>query len=95
MREESQLVPVPHHQILARAHKSWHHFPPHSPAVTQSGCIFGMERAGSQGATGDYFNRMSTIPSRSGVSSGKVILEHAKAATKQRGTGAGDTSDSV
>lgn len=84
----SQLVPVPHRQILARARKSWHRLPPHSPTVTQSGCIFGMKRAGSQGATGDYFNRMSTIPSRSVVSSGKVILASAKPVTKQRRRGA-------
>lgn len=82
-------MPVPHRQILARGRKSWHCLPPYSPAVTQSGCIFGTERAGSQGTTGDYFNQMSTIPSRSGVSSKKVILERAKPVIKQRGRGAG------
>lgn len=85
MSEGSQLVPVLHRQILARTHQSWHGFLAHSPAVTQSGCIFGMEHAGSQGATGDYFNRMSTTLSHSGVSTGKVILERVGPDTKQCG----------
>lgn len=85
MSERSQLVPAPHRQILARTHQRWHGFLAHSPVVTQSGCIFGMEHAGSQGATGDYFNRMSTILSHSGVSTGKVILERVRPDTKQHG----------
>lgn len=93
MRERCQLVPVPHRQILARARQSWHGFLAHSPAVTQSGCIFGMEHAGSQGVTRDYFNRMSTILSHSGVSTGKVILER-EARHKTSREGVGDTSDS-
>lgn len=85
MSEGSQLVPVPHRQILAHAHQSWHGLLAHSPAVTQSGCIFGIEHAGSQGATGDYFSQMSTIPSQSGASTRKVILECLRPDTKQRG----------
>lgn len=89
------MAPVPRHQILAHARRSWHRFQPRGPDVTQGGSIFGMKCAGSQGATGDNFNRMSTIPSHSGVSSGEGYFWGDEPLYKTAQEGVDDTSDTV
>lgn len=54
-----------------------------------------MKCAGSQGATGDNFNRMSTIPSHSGVSSGEGYFWGDEPLYKTAQEGVDDTSDTV